>query len=367
MRADRLLSILMLLQSQGRMTAHELAEQLEVSERTIYRDFEALSIAGIPIYTERGPGGGCELLDGYQTRLTGLTEPEVRALFLANSTASLADLGLDQALDQAMLKLSAVLPASSRSSAEQIRQRVHFDASWWYHNDESTKYLPTIQEATYLDRKLSLLYDGELNEANSELLIDVYGLVSKARVWYLVGYSASQMRVLRVSRIQQAHMLEESFLRPNDFDLASFWSNYCAEIEAQPGEYAIPLRLAPEDAPQIHETLSSWGYMLIEQDEILLQAAQPTCSTPQARPRSFTQRKKKGFNPTQSILLRARKNRRVPSQKKRIAREKNLYALKKKEGPRSIKKTHVPSQKKPCPIKKTNFIFLALRAHTLCA
>src|SRR5260370_530860 len=111
MRADRLLSILLLLQTRGRMTARELAEHMEVSERTIYRDIEALGMAGIPVYAERGPGGGCTLLDGYQTRLTGLTEAEIRALFLLNMTHPLADLGLDKALDDALLKLSAALPA----------------------------------------------------------------------------------------------------------------------------------------------------------------------------------------------------------------------------------------------------------------
>src|SRR5713226_181059 len=120
MRADRLLSILMLLQTKGRMTAHDLAIQLEVSERTIYRDLDALSIAGIPVYTERGPGGGCSLVDGYQTRLTGLTEAEIRALFLFNMAGPLADLGLGKALDDALLKLEAALPAASRAKAEQV-------------------------------------------------------------------------------------------------------------------------------------------------------------------------------------------------------------------------------------------------------
>ena len=268
MRADRLLSILLLLQSKGRMTAHDLALQLEVSERTIYRDLEALGIAGVPIYTERGPGGGCELVNGYQTRLTGLTEFEVRALFLAHLTAPLADLGLDQALDQAMLKLSAALPAPSRDNAELMRQRVYFDASWWYHSETATDCLQTIQEAVWQDRKLDLLYL-EDDGAQSQLLIEAYGLVAKAGIWYLVGSGTCQIRVLRASRIQHAIALEECFQRPTHFDLASFWSQYCTQVEANPSQYAAPLRLAPEDASRIHETLSTWGYRLVENEEYL--------------------------------------------------------------------------------------------------
>src|SRR5712691_11301372 len=143
MRADRLLSILLLLQTRGRMTARELAEQLEVSERTIYRDIDALGMAGIPVYTERGPGGGCSLLDGYQTRLTGLTEPEVRALFLLNMTGPLADLGLSKALDDALLKLQASLPIAQRHDAEQVRQRIHMDTSKAHQEAETVPHLQT--------------------------------------------------------------------------------------------------------------------------------------------------------------------------------------------------------------------------------
>ena|SRR5947209_10480724 len=127
MRADRLLSILLLLQSRGRMTARDLAEHLEVSERTIYRDIEALGMAGIPVYAERGPGGGCSLMDGYQTRLTGLTESEIRALFLLKMAGPLAELGLSKALDDALMKLTVALPAAQRHGAEQVCQRIYFD------------------------------------------------------------------------------------------------------------------------------------------------------------------------------------------------------------------------------------------------
>src|SRR6266568_6387379 len=186
MRADRLLSILMLLQTKGRMTAHDLASQLEVSERTIYRDLDALSTAGIPVYTERGPGGGCSLVDGYQTRLTGLTEAEIRALFLFNMAAPLAELGLGKALDDALLKLEAALPADSRAKAEKVRQGFHLDTTWWYHPADTSSCLQTIQDALWQDHRLCLVYrenDGTWNEYR----LDPYGLVSKASIWYLIG------------------------------------------------------------------------------------------------------------------------------------------------------------------------------------
>jgi predicted DNA-binding transcriptional regulator YafY len=266
MRADRLLSILMLLQTKGRMTAHDLADQLEVSERTIYRDLEALSMAGIPVYTERGPGGGCSLVDGYQTRLTGLNEAEIRALFLLNIAGPLADLGLARALDDAMLKLTAALPATSREYAELVRQRFHLDTTWWYHTDDATPWLQTIQEALWQDQKLRLFYH-EDDGVWSERLIDPYGLVSKARVWYLIAGCYDEKCVFRVSRIHNATITEEQFVRQEDFDLAAYWTDYCAQVEINRPSYSLPLRLAPEEAQRLPQLLQDCGYMLVENEE----------------------------------------------------------------------------------------------------
>ena len=146
MRADRLLSLLMLLQTRGQMTARELAEELEVSERTIYRDIDALSAAGVPVYAVRGPGGGCALMDGYRTDLTGLTRDEVRALFMLSVPAPLADLGLSRELRAALRKLSAALPVTRRADERRMRERVHLDSVWWYQQEEPVPYLRTIQE-----------------------------------------------------------------------------------------------------------------------------------------------------------------------------------------------------------------------------
>ena len=229
MRADRLLSLLMLLQSRGRMTARELAEQLEVSERTIYRDMEALGIAGIPVCAERGPGGGCFLIDGYQTKLTGLNEAEVRALFLFKLARPLADLGLNKALEDAMLKLSAALPAEQRGDAEQVRQRIHLDMEDWSRNEPPVPHLQTIQEAIWHDRKLLISYD-EGCKLCQDHLIEPYGLVSKANTWYVVAAVAGEQRVFCVSHIHAAVPSEEHFTRAVSFDLSSFWTTYRAQL-----------------------------------------------------------------------------------------------------------------------------------------
>lgn len=275
MRADRLLSILMLLQTKGRMTAHDLAEQLEVSERTIYRDLEALGMAGVPVYTERGPGGGCELVDGYQTRLTGLTEAEVRALFLLTMTGPLADLGLGEVLEDALLKLTAALPAPSRHQATQVRQRFHVDAAWWYHQADATNILQVIQQAVWQDRKLRLLYC-EDDGSRSEQTIEPYGLVAKASIWYLVAARQNTFAVYRVSRIQSAVATEEPFVRAADFDLAEYWAEYCALSESAYPQYAVPLRLPPDEVPTFPQTLNTWGYQLVEYDEALETVAYAT-------------------------------------------------------------------------------------------
>ncbi len=201
------------------MTAQALAEQLEVSERTIYRDIEALSFAGIPLYTERGPGGGCELLDGYQTRLTGLTAPEVRALFLLSISTPLADLGLDQALEDALLKLSAALPAASRENATQVRQRIHMDTTRPTHARPMISHLERIQEAIWHDYTLCLT-----SQSGHRCFIDPYGLVSQRGAWYLVGASVGAMQVVRVTHIQAVELTEQHFTRPAGFDLAAYWA-----------------------------------------------------------------------------------------------------------------------------------------------
>ena len=231
MRADRLLSILMLLQTRGRMTAQDLAEQLEVSERTIYRDLDALGIAGIPIYAERGPNGGYSLVDGYQTRLTGLTSVELRALFLSASVGPLADLGMAHALEDALLKLSASLSDEARSSIERTRQRFHIDSSWTPRDGWSVSMLSLIQDAIWHDRRVQLVYAQD-NGQQQRFLVEPYGLVARASAWYLIGACADRHNICHscsiysIERILLVEPTEQPFVRPNDFDLTAYWTAY---------------------------------------------------------------------------------------------------------------------------------------------
>jgi predicted DNA-binding transcriptional regulator YafY len=262
-RADRLLSLLMLLQARGRLTARQLAGELEVSERTIYRDLDALSAAGVPVYAERGPGGGCALLDNYRTTLTGLTEEEVHALFMLSIPGPLADLGVSQELKAALLKLSAALPAAYRQDAERVRQRIHLDATGWFQPEEPVPHLGTIQEGVWGDCKLQLAYrrgDG----TQVERVVEPYGLVAKAGVWYLVRAHDGRIGVYRVSRVQAARLTEERFERPEGFDLATFWAESCAEFEASRPVYPVTLRIAPELVPCLPQVFGEGVHALVE-------------------------------------------------------------------------------------------------------
>jgi predicted DNA-binding transcriptional regulator YafY len=225
MRADRLLSMLLLLQTHRRMTVRELAQRLEVSVRTVYRDMEALNTAGIPITAERGADGGWFLLDGYRTNLTGLNEPEVHALFVPRPSPILDDLGLRKAAEGAFIKLLAALPVLFRRNAEEIRQRIHIDAAGWDRLDEQAPWLPLLQEAVWQERKLFLSYRRR-DESVMDYLVDPLGPVAKASIWYLVGLVEQAYRVFRVSRIQSARITDQPCIRPASFDLArpfSIW------------------------------------------------------------------------------------------------------------------------------------------------
>ncbi|MBE7472760.1 MAG: transcriptional regulator [Anaerolineae bacterium] len=248
MRADRLLSIMLTLQVNRRVTARELAERLEVSERTIYRDMDALSGAGIPVVAERGQGGGWELLEDYQTNLTGLNLTEVQALFLNQPAHVLADLGLDKAADAAVIKLLASLPAMQRRNAEYIRQRIHIDVTGWHQTKEDLSALPALQEALWQERKLRLIYQRGAGE-NVERVVDPLGLVAKGSVWYLVGAVAGEVRTYRVSRVQEATVTDEQVVRPPDFDLAAYWAQSSAEFVANLPRYPVTVRLDPTILP----------------------------------------------------------------------------------------------------------------------
>jgi predicted DNA-binding transcriptional regulator YafY len=266
MRGDRLLSILLLLQTNGRMSARQLADRLEVSERTIYRDIDALSGAGVPIYCERGPKGGAALLDDFRTELTGLTEDEARALFTFGGPQVAADLGVGPRLEAALRKLLAALPAPYRAGAERARQRVHVDARAWGRTGEETPHLRVIQDAVWSDQRLRVRYRrGEGRPV--ERLVDPYGLVAKAGVWYLVAGTpdGGPERTYRVSRMEAAEPAGEAFERPQGFDLARSWDRSRADFERRGAAYRLLVRVAPEVLPLLLRMVGNRVTEAIEQ------------------------------------------------------------------------------------------------------
>src|SRR5262249_29114378 len=251
MRADRLLSILLLLQVHRRITARTLAARLEVSERTIHRDMVALSGAGIPLVAERGTGGGWHLLEEYRTNLTGLTEAEVQALFLAKPPRLLADLGLDRAAEAAVIKLLAAIPATARQGAEEMRQRIHVDVLGWRRAEEAIPHLALLQEAIWQERKLSFTYGYEGGGTSAERVANPLGLVAKGSIWYFVAAIDGEARTFRVSRVRSATLLDEPCRRPSGFDLAAYWERSTAEFTASFPRYPASVRVAPDLLPYL--------------------------------------------------------------------------------------------------------------------
>ncbi len=264
MRADRLLSLMMLLQTRKQMTAEELADELEVSKRTIYRDIDALGIAGVPVYANGGPGGGYALLDSYRTTLTGLNDHEIRALFMLTIPGPLADLGVNQQLKAAILKLTSSFAADHHEHADYLRQRLHLDPAGWFQADEPVPHLKTVQEAAWQDRQLVLSYRRR-NGTVSSRTISPFGLVAKASIWYLVAATDRGMRVYRVSRIESVQMTQAHFIRPQGFDLAEFWTDWVIGYKASLPKYPVTLRIGPDLIPVLHNILGYDVRPLLEQ------------------------------------------------------------------------------------------------------
>ena len=243
----------MLLQARGprKLTAQALAREMEVSERTIYRDIDALSAAGVPIYGEAGPAGGYALLDSYRTTLTGLTDSELRALFMLSIPDALADLGLSQPLRSALLKLSASLPAARRGDEQHVRQRFYLDSSWWRPGEEPVPHLSTIQQAVWQDRRVWLDYRVEPLGIDITQRAEPYALVAKAGAWYVVCAIQGTLRVHRLATLSGVRLTEERLERPADFDLQAFWRDWCAEQEQGQSRFAVTLRVAPHFAPEL--------------------------------------------------------------------------------------------------------------------
>ncbi|MEU6356709.1 YafY family protein [Streptomyces sp. NPDC047072] len=223
MRAARLIKMVLLLQSRPSMTAAELAQELEVSERTITRDAQALSEAGVPVYADRGRAGGYRLVGGYRTRLTGLARSEAEALFLSGVPGALREMGLEDAASAARLKVSAALMPSLRDASRNVAQRFHLDAPTWFSEPKTPELLPAIAEAVWDDRRVTARYRGPEGEVEREL--EPYGLVLKAGVWYVCARAdAGSFRVYRIDRFTAVTADADRFERNEEFDLPGFWA-----------------------------------------------------------------------------------------------------------------------------------------------
>lgn len=250
MRSDRLLSLLLILQARGRVTAPAVAAELEVSVRTVYRDVEALSAAGVPVWTEQGRGGGIALMPGYRTDMTGLTAEESRALVALTGRAVPDDLGMGSALAAAVHKLVAAVPASHRAAAEQARDRVLVDHAGWYRRGTSAPHLPAVQEAVWSDRRLRVRYrhgDGDVRS----YLLDPYGLVVKAGVWYLVAGHRGTSKLFRADRLLVAEVVDDAVRRPEHLDLAAEWARLRADVERPRDTVAVRLRVREALVPMV--------------------------------------------------------------------------------------------------------------------
>ena len=243
MRASRLVQLLLLLQSRGRLTAAVLAAELEVSERTIHRDVDALSAAGVPVYAERGPHGGIQLVDGYRTRLTGLTGDEAEALFLSGLPGPAAELGLGTVVAAARLKVLASLPAELRTRASRLVERFHLDAAGWFHATDDVPHLGVLAEAVWESRRVTIAYRRAGGEVDRT--IDPLGLVLKAGIWYVVAAADDHVRTYRVSRFSRVTASDTAFTRPAGFDLAAHWRATTAEYEDSAPRIELVIRIDP--------------------------------------------------------------------------------------------------------------------------
>lgn len=243
MRASRLLAILILLQNRGRLTAESLAAEFEVSERTIYRDIDALSAAGVPVYGDRGPGGGFALLDGYRTRLTGLAADEATALAFAGVPSAAQAIGFGSALRDAFGKLLLALPGEGREQAGKAAGTFLVDPADWYRGGAPSPHLPELARATLAQRQIEIRYASWQNVREHRL--DPLGLVLKGGQWYLVGHGHKGLGTYRVEAIRHLQVLDHGFERPTGFVLADWWRKAQAAFEASLFSSRASLRVSP--------------------------------------------------------------------------------------------------------------------------
>lgn len=263
------MSILMLLQTRGRLTAQALAAEFEVSVRTIYRDIEQLSAADVPVYADRGPNGGFELLDGYRTKLTGLSPAEASTLFLAGLPGPAAELGVAGLLTSAQLKVTAALPDSARAAATRVAARFYLDPVGWFRSADDARFLPIIAGAVWDETVLQIRYRRYTGVVARR--VQPLGLVLKGGVWYLVARVGEHVRSYRVANIVDLSAMEEHFERPPDFDLVGFWTKAARAYEIGLYRGNATLRVSPR-------AMTKWGLFA----SAVAEAAAATASSPDA-------------------------------------------------------------------------------------
>jgi predicted DNA-binding transcriptional regulator YafY len=254
-RASRLVSVLLLLQARGHLTAGELARELEVSERTIHRDVEALSASGVPIFAERGAGGGIRLVDGYRTRLTGMTGEEAEALFLAGIPGPAAELGLGTVVAGAQLKVLASLPPELRVRASRLVERFHLDAGDWFRRSQPVPFLGALADAVWSASRIAIDYDR--GDGPVRRLLEPLGLVLKAGTWYVVAAVDGQIRTYRVSRVVAAEPTTDRFARPDAFDLAAYWAESSEAYERDVPRIAVDVRVRPDRLDVLRDAIGN--------------------------------------------------------------------------------------------------------------
>lgn len=261
MKSARLLRILLLLQSKSPRSARELADELEVCERTVYRDVEALGAGGVPIFATRGAQGGIHLMEGYRRAIAELDEDEIHALYVSGSDP-LADLGFGSPLQRAREKLSGALSERQKNIAEKARARIRVDSRRWGQDDAPTETLATLRRAVWDDRRLQIAYRDQKG-ARSTRSIDPLGLVSKSGVWYVVARDGENLRSFRADRIAGVETLEEHFERPRDFDLDAYWSQSSRRYEGMMERFPVTLRARRD----VLDTLTTyWRPAHLEED-----------------------------------------------------------------------------------------------------
>ena len=261
MRASRLVSLLLLLQTRGQLTAAEIADRMEVSIRTVHRDVASLAAAGVPVEAVRGPAGGYRLAGGYRTRLTGLTADEAEALFAAGMPGPAAELGLGHELAAARLKLLAALPSELQERASRAARLFHLDARGWFRAEDRVPHLPELSAAVWRGCRVRMRYREGTKTVRRT--IEPLGLVLKGGAWYLVAHRSAGMRVYRVSRVASVRALDEQFERPNGFDLGAFWEEWSRSFEDSLPRVEVTVRAGDGERTLVFESLAEAHHAML--------------------------------------------------------------------------------------------------------